>query len=503
MPNPFSKLHQNVQNGTLKIKNIFSEENIRKLFGHEAAEDEDPRRLKQYYFKNNIYDEVTADLKLRILVGHKGIGKSALFKVAASEDIENRVLPIEIKPNDVIGIGKDNTDFLRIIRDWDEGLREIITNKIIKTFTEENAEKVSSTTLPMGKLLSSALDVIKKIGIVDSVKKSIFENFKNTKRVNVYIDDLDRGWEGRKEDIRSISALLNAVRDISNEMSNVHFKISLRSDVYYLVRTSDESTDKIGGSVIWYTWDRHQILALLAKRVETFFGREISEDSLMNMHQSRIAQYLSPIITQQFEGKGKWENAPIYRILMSLVRNRPRDLVMICTLAARNARKNRRDIILTEDLQNIFEDYSLERIQDIENEFESELPEIKRLLFALKPSAKHSNKYSDLYVYTTEQIEAKIQTAISKAPFYFANNDKKVATPEELHYFLYKINFLTARRKNKDGVIVRKTFEENKYLTGRFVDFGFGWEVHPAYRWALEPDDTDSIYARLELLDFE
>ncbi|WP_420538373.1 P-loop ATPase, Sll1717 family [Oleidesulfovibrio alaskensis] len=377
-----------------------------------------------------------------------------------------------------------------------------MADKIIKSFTEEKTEAISTSNVPMGKLIASLVDIVKKNKFVDDTQKALFDNFENTKRVNVYIDDLDRGWEGRKEDIRRISALLNAVRDISNEMDNVHFMISLRSDVYYLVRTSDESTDKISGSVIWYTWDRHQILALLAKRVETFFGRDISENSLMGMHQSKIAQYLDPIMTQHFEGKGKWENAPIYRILMSLIRNRPRDLVMICTLAARNARKKGRSKILTEDLQSIFEDYSLERIQDIENEFKSELPEIRRLLFALKPSAKKSSKFSDLYVYTTDQVEAKIQSASANAPFYFSNNNKQ-ATSEELHYFLYKINFLTARRKNKDDVLVRKTFEENKYLTGRFVDFGFGWEVHPAYRWALEPDDSESIYARLDLLDFE
>ena len=32
----------------------------------------------------------------------------------------------------------------------------------------------------------------------------------------MYIDDIDRGWESRKEDIQRISALFNAMRDLSN-----------------------------------------------------------------------------------------------------------------------------------------------------------------------------------------------------------------------------------------------------------------------------------------------
>jgi len=65
----------------------FSVEGIESLFGHEAAENEKPERLRQYYFKGKVYEAITADLPLRILVGHKGTGKSALFAVAQAEDV--------------------------------------------------------------------------------------------------------------------------------------------------------------------------------------------------------------------------------------------------------------------------------------------------------------------------------------------------------------------------------------------------------------------------------
>ena len=53
---------------------------------------------------------------------------------------------------------------------------------------------------------------------------------------------------------------------------------------------------------------------------------------------------------------------------------------------------------------------------------------------------------------------------------------------------MYKINFITAR-KDKPNKIIRKYFEENQFLMNTFTDFGFDWEIHPAYRWALQPDD--------------
>lgn len=42
----------------------FTEENIVALFGREAAEDEDLQRLKGYYFKGNVYDQVANELPI-------------------------------------------------------------------------------------------------------------------------------------------------------------------------------------------------------------------------------------------------------------------------------------------------------------------------------------------------------------------------------------------------------------------------------------------------------
>lgn len=479
----------------------FNELEIQRLFGHEAAEQEDPKRLKEYYFKNKIYSQVVTDLPLRILVGHKGIGKSALFKIAMDEEISMNRLTILIKPDDIVGIGENTEDFLKLIRDWKDGINEIIATKALSSFGlqfEGIRSKINQLGGGLLQFLSESLDnSIKRNFDLTPTKKFILENFLKNNKISVYIDDLDRGWQGRKNDIQIISALLNAIRDISSENYGIYFRVSLRSDVYYLSRTSDESTDKTESSVIWYSWKNHEILVLLIKRIESYFGREVNEEEIINKHQSELMEYLNPVIESTFTGKGHWEKAPMYRVLMSLIRKRPRDLVKLLTLAARQANLISSEVITTKSLEDIFEEYSQGRLQDTINEYRSELPDIERLILGMKPSKKQKQT-SENYVYSTDRLLKKIKDIQSQGVFKWANG--KIADTNDLAGFLYKINFITARKRTNAG-IDRKYFEENRYLSNKFVDFGYDWEVHPAYRWALQPDNLNNIWESLELSD--
>jgi hypothetical protein len=100
------------------------------------------------------------------------------------------------------------------------------------------------------------------------------------------------------------------------------------------------------------------------------------------------------------------------------------------------------------------------------------------------------------YQYTTDGLVKKIDNIMEAGAFTFKNG--KRASSKDLAAFMYEINFLTARKETNRG-IVRSYFEENRYLSSEFADFGFAWEIHPAYRWALQPDDPNDIYRRLRL----
>ncbi len=479
----------------------FTDENIRELFGAEDAENEDPKRLKEIFFRNKAYDNLVSNIPIRVLVGHKGVGKSALLKVAYLEDVERGIPAIWFQPGDLMAlpISRDQ-EFTEMIETWKVSLINLIFQRVVEEILPGNNVKKQNN---IKGTVSSLIIAIK--GLVDrhaenittTSAKKILESFRKNNMIRVYLDDLDRGWDASRFQIQAISALLNAIRDLCGSEKNLHFRLGLRSDVYFIVRTSDESTDKIEQNIIWLIWDNHEILVLMVKRIETFHGREFDEKAALLVHQTKLEVYLHPIITDRFNGMGKWENAPIRRVLLSLTRKRPRDLIKLLSAAARQAYRHDRQMITTQDLRDVFEVYSAERLQDIINEFNSELPEISKLVHGMRPSKKERTTAAG-YLYTNDRLITKIKNIMQQANFSFTNGN--FVTAKSLAEFLYKIDFITARR-DENGKILRKNFEQNRYLMDQFADYGFDWEIHMAYRWALQPQDVKSIFRFVDLGD--
>ena len=301
--------------------------------------------------------------------------------------------------------------------------------------TSFDNEYINSIVNKGMKLIDVITSIVKDIGEkidIDNSKKVVVDKYLKSHKIVIYIDDLDRAWEGTAGNIRRIAALLNAVRDLTNESSCLHFRISLRSDVYFLVRTADESTDKIEGNVIWLTWTEHELLVFLAKRVQNYLGNKLSTTILMKQPQFEIVKNLYPIMESNFMGDGKWNNKPIHYIILSLTRRRPRDLVNLCTQAAREASDRGHKKIDTDDWESVFERYSQNRLQDTVNEHRYELPEIERLLLGMRPS-HNQKKLSGSYKFTEEQLLRKISGITQNQKFMFANG--RTASEKELLTF--------------------------------------------------------------------
>lgn len=478
----------------------FDDATIYEIFGTEDAENEKPDRLKQYFFRNKAYESLKADLPIRVLVGHKGVGKSALLKICYLENVDAGVLALWVKPNDVFSsVDTQASDFLSLIENWKVGLSTLIVRKALEgTNNFEEASRVQAITGGVRHLLAAlGSHYLNAEPSMSDDARRLYKHFKNNQKIIIYLDDLDRGWEARNKDIRNISALLNAIRDMAGEDSRIQFRLGLRTDVYHLVRTADESTDKIESNLISLIWTNHEILTAMAKRISSYFGETVDESKLIQHTQTDIARRLNKVIEPRFQDRGKWENEATFRILMTLTRKRPRDLVKIFYYSAKEAHKDNSEIIRTGHLKRIFEKYSNERLRDIINEFKTELPGIEPVLLGMRQT-KNERAKGVGPIFDDGQLIEKLRGLIRSNSLYFTSGE--AVTPKSLAGFLYKCDFVTARF-DRDGKIIRKHFEENQVLQSQGAQFGFKWEIHPAYRWALAPQDVADLIDRVDLTD--
>ena len=479
----------------------FDENNIIRLFGNEAAENEDINLLEKYYLKGALYNQVKSNNPLYIVVGHKGTGKSALLKMLSLE---------ESKTGFAIELQKEDFDYGDLkeqsYKFYKENLIQLVFNKLIGIVKCNNAQIQNQNPAFinwLGQFSEGLKEVVGKsyAEIKNENYMISFENFCTLTKIGVFeskpitelIDDLDLEWKDTQIERNNMSAFINAVRRIISSLSNVKFRISMRTSVYYSVRMSDESTDKFESSVVWLSWTNDEIFSMLVKRVLAFEGKEILCESIEVLSQAERLKLINNVFEERFNGKGYWNNVLMYRVLMSLVRKRPRDLIKLCLLASRKAEINKHNKINTKDLESIFGEYSHGRMQDTINEYRSELSNIEEVLYKMKPSVVEKRKC----IYKFPELLQKLKYIIDQCSCKFFTNGQKLE-PKNLATFLYKINFMTARKDTDQG-IQRLYFDEHQYAINNFTDFGFDMEIHPAYRWALQPDSMQDLYNQIEL----
>jgi hypothetical protein len=466
------------------------------LLGADAAEDESDERLQEYFLETATYKEVSnRDRRLRIVVGSKGTGKSAMFRVAQLEDRAAGRLPIEVRPDDLADVAQGTLNYLQLVAAWKKGLADVIIEKSLKALGEGDEKFFGRAKRTSGRLL----DVIQKsLGSeqkgfkLDPARAEAAHAFMSGQDLTIYLDDLDRGWTGKKADAQRYGAMFDAIRDLQRDNPTLRIRVGLRTDLYALIRSTDSSSDKWQSHVVHHSWSNHQTFVLLVKRVASYFGDTHDWDALLQRPQQQSAHLLNPILARQFQGKGLWHNKPMYNVIMSFARRRPRDLIVLLNLAGKRAQQVQHSVIQTDDLEYSFPRFSEGRLTDVVNEFGLEAPGLANFLLKMKPS-KVERTAAQNYLLSTDAMLKRIEQALDQSRISFA--DGTPVTPMTMLGFLYRIDFLQARKLAASDGVDRKYFDQNRLLTPDKIDLGYDWEIHLAFRWVLQPDDVNSIFA--------
>lgn len=382
------------------------------LFGHLDALDETDDILKQYFVETDIFQKMKGKENFLLLVGEKGTGKSAIMKMCMITDKENNHFIVNIQRPPV----NEEDALNRKINEWKDFISREISDVIANQWKNDNKNTAFRVLGIAEDVLSQIVEERYKIdyrGIKSQVLDVLSESFK----IHIYIDDLDTGYKGTQAQNESIIALFTAIREMIRVNRQLVFRVTLRVDVYDNIRQVDESSDKIQGVKHVLLIKNHEILAMLTKRVVTFFESNGRAHGFKHLTQQEMLEKMETLFEPTFNGIGKWAKSPMHHILMTMTRRRPRDLFVLCGLAWDSALAKKHLRITTDDLQTVFLEYSNERLRDVISEYHHEFvnaEHLKSLLLGLKLSEKQKRSDANPNIYTKDELRKKVYTIIER-----------------------------------------------------------------------------------------
>lgn len=387
--------------------------------GEHVAENE-LTELSEYFVRTSAYDDV---VKARdtLFVGHRGTGKTANALQAFEELSSNKeILAVLIKPAgfefpallaavdrlpaythdylyDTVWQFLIQTELARVVLTrvesrptyvpLSEGEGALISYANIAPFDIradmsvrlDQAIRHLMESLPQDVTVESSRVLMNEAfysEALEQLRHKLGSLLKGRKRVAVFIDNLDKGWQKQENlDVlaRFILGLLSArgrlVADFARhdwwrDEVKLTIAVFLRSDIFMHVRKTAREPDKLSISTI--SWrDPETLLSVLEERLSATWNGP-----------GRQPQLWGGIFCEEVSGK----STAVY--LTGVVLPRPRDLVYFCNAAISRAVDRRHDAVAEEDLLSAEEIYSQYAYEALLVENGTTIPEMEAVIFS-------------------------------------------------------------------------------------------------------------------------
>ncbi len=482
-------------------------------FGNEAADDIEPEELTSYFIEQKSFARfLDSKNKILIATAKKGVGKSALLQWTAYNASKNDedALVIKARGADLVRSKFRLTHKLDTpndyIRDWMVRICSLVNREIAErlniALTDDQITMVECAELEgyrSRNLVGCLLDRFKKIfHDYNPEKQTIKDEFEILKRVKdrrlwILIDDLDATFQMTSSESLELSTFFSACRYLVQDLKDINFRVTMRTDVWSVIRRFDESLDKMEqyvNNILWYLSD---FRSLLSKRI-------FSQLNLLNFHMPPDSRFINNeekdeyIIKQVFVPKMDWADKEIhtYKVLYTLSYERPRWAIQLCKLAQERALRLNDSQISRLHINDIWGEYGKKRIADLVAEHKHQCNQIEELLNSFRGCNRLMTR-DELFRWINNRVSNHIEAKIE---------GEATRSPREIARFLYRLGFILARSESEDGYQHYSFDQMPDFLSSRTDDdFGVKWEIHPCYREALDIKKLDKSHrARFERL---
>lgn len=321
--------------------------------------------------------------------------------------------------------------------------------------------------------------------------KNEIETFKRAadRRVWILIDDLDATFQNTPSESLALATFFSACRYLTQDLEGLVIRVTMRTDVWAMIRRYDESLDKVEQYASEILWHQRDFLSLLALRIKASMEDLKIPIPPVPLHvpKSDAEEELLKLV---FESKMEWgaeyrarelghyRTVDTYKVIYTLAYERPRWAVQLCRLAQESALRCNATHIAKDHIDEIWGEYGAKRIADLVAEHKHQCKEIEELLNGFRRAPRQMSR-SELFGWINGRISNHLAPRIE---------GQTTRSPQDIARFLYRLGFILARSERKDGSYEHYRFDQMPdFLTSRTDDdFGLQWEIHPCYREALD-----------------
>jgi hypothetical protein len=432
-------------------------------FGAPAAERDIERGLEDYFVESEIYNRVRVGSK-RIVIGARGIGKSAIFQVLARRERDAGSYVIELSPEDysyellsqtmasedhgswaklgAYAVAWKYLIYVLIMKEISKKrihLKKGIANEIYKYVRDNHSNQQAST-------LSSLVSYLKrlegiKIGKYEATIKAreleklykleeihhllpALKEIVSHRRVIVLVDELDRGWDSSEDARAFVAGLFQACISVNSIHDNLRVYMSLRQELYDDVPALYDDAQKYRDLIETISWNDSSLLNLMAKRIRHSMPALAAADDETCWNSLFYAIPGS-------RGNGS------FRYMIDRTLYRPREIIQFCTQAIECCRESQPGIPLRATVIREAERiYSAERTKDIAAEHRFQHPGLISVMEAFRARTRTLDR-EDLEFMCLELITGDIPSTGTGS--WLTN-----CTPDDLIKILWDVGFLSA-----------------------------------------------------------
>jgi len=461
-------------------------------WGDDSAE-KDPNLL-HYFISQDAVERLSRKQK-NIVIGRKGAGKSAVRKKLSeifAESKNQHVLNIAPKFQSIRAVLNDQDltsgmgqeilfthtwlrqiylDCLCIVGHSEQNklstksysfARDVANqqNRTSKDLIENIAYVTTQIKAKVANLGELGIDIereLRNIADIDSLEHHFLEITK-TRQFAVLVDDLDLGWNNSETANNLILGLLSAANYIGSKSSNAFVCIFLREDVYSILITKTQHSDKYR-NIERLRWEKDDLIKLLGERIN------------FNRNQAGETHLDSPFLSvfPATIGTSNTDNWLIERTL-----GRPRELIQ---LSRDYSERCKSEAVDAEALKAAETGYSEWKLDDLCTEYSNQYPGLVDV-FSYWKTKFYRRKYHLKYAELEDMVLDIFIGSEPSQPWFDSLSES--ADARGLMKILYEIGFIGDFVLGGDGGS-KTVYSYQGNHQPRFEEI----DIHPCFRKAI------------------